>query len=216
MENKSTVITYGGSRVVNEILSHAADKGRWFNVIHVVPSNTKMTGSTSREDKTFSQISGLRKEMGVKIATVPISHLDIVLNSLPTDPATRNSSTFLLLGADAVLENGSAVSEVGSSLVAQVAKIHQIPLYVATESYKFVRQFPIGYGTRDLERMGTRQTVLDFNTEADEQEMEQEFDWGTKQELVDITDSALIKGLVTENGIMTPNAVAEELIKLWF
>jgi translation initiation factor 2B subunit (eIF-2B alpha/beta/delta family) len=34
--------------------------------------------------------------------------------------------------------------------------------------------------------------------------------------MVEITPPELISALITENGIMTPNAVSEELIKLWF
>jgi len=35
-------------------------------------------------------------------------------------------------------------------------------------------------------------------------------------EMVEITPPELISALITENGVMTPNAVSEELIKLWF
>lgn len=34
--------------------------------------------------------------------------------------------------------------------------------------------------------------------------------------MIEITPPDLISALITETGIMTPNAVSEELIKLWF
>ena len=37
-----------------------------------------------------------------------------------------------------------------------------------------------------------------------------------EQEMIEITPSNLITALITENGIMTPAGVSEELIKLWF
>lgn len=37
-----------------------------------------------------------------------------------------------------------------------------------------------------------------------------------EEEKVDITPPELITALITENGAMTPSAVSEELIKLWF
>lgn len=37
-----------------------------------------------------------------------------------------------------------------------------------------------------------------------------------EDEIVDFTPPHLISALITENGVLTPSAVSEELIKLWF
>jgi translation initiation factor 2B subunit (eIF-2B alpha/beta/delta family) len=37
-----------------------------------------------------------------------------------------------------------------------------------------------------------------------------------EEEMVDYTPPELITALILENGVMSPNAVSEELIKLWF
>ena len=125
-----------------------------------------------------------------------------------------------LLGAEAVFENGAAISNLGSHLIATVAKANSIPCYFAAESYKFTRQFPTGCGDQDLQRMGAKQQVLKLRSSLDD---EKENGWnlggsagGDHASSVDITPPELISGLITESGIMTCEGVAEELIKLWF
>lgn len=217
IRDESIIITYGSSRVVRAALSHAAEAGRWFRIVQIVPASP--TASSELNGRIADQVSAWRKA-GIEVATVPVSSLSYVLHSLPTSNASAGA--VVMLGASAVLENGATVSEMGSYLVAQVAKAHSLPVYVATESYKFARQFPIGYGAKDLKNMGTEQEVLKFSSGSGNNAGEQRGNQGAKddghekEQLVDITPPGLITGLVTENGIMTPNAVAEELIKLWY
>lgn len=155
--------------------------------------------------------------MGIPVATVPFPALSHTIASLPK---AQSSNVLFLLGAEAVLENGAAVSNLGSHLVASVAKATSIPCYFAAESYKFTRQFPTTFGDQDLQRMDAKQEVLKFRSSSDD---EKEMEWnvqGTKGGenvgLVDITPPELISGLITESGIVTCEGVAEELIKLWF
>jgi len=155
--------------------------------------------------------------MGIPVATVPFPALSHAIASLPK---AQSSNVLFLLGAEAVLENGAAVSNLGSHLVASVAKASRIPCYFAAESYKFTRQFPTTSGDQDLRRMGAKQDVLKFRSSLDD-EKEQEWkveDGGGRENIgmVDITPPELISGLITESGIMTCEGVAEELIKLWF
>lgn len=123
-------------------------------------------------------------------------------------------------------------------------------MYVAAESYKFVRLYPLGI--RDLP---IKQSIIRFEPEdmeqqqqQDEEENEQQRSMlagtpengsavgsgqaspGTKntrgrqetatttrlEDAVDFTPPDLISALITENGVLTPSAVSEELIKLWF
>ncbi|KAK5224585.1 translation initiation factor eIF-2B subunit alpha [Exophiala xenobiotica] len=167
IKEESTIITYGYSRVVQALLTHAADA------------------------------------------------LTYALASLPaTQPAPQ-----FIVGATSVLENGSIVTELGTHQIGLIAKAVSVPLHIAVESYKFVRNFPLGYGPLDLARMGVRQDVLRFSTGAESQENEQQSRKGQVVdvgEMVEITPPELIDALITENGILTPKAVSEELIKLWF
>ena len=95
----------------------------------------------------------------------------------------------------------------------------------------------MGYGPGDLKRMGVRQDVLKFSNPtaggassaaasragerndyfgADGDGSEGDDEEGKRDPMIEITPPELISALITENGIMTPNAVSEELIKLWF
>lgn len=51
---------------------------------------------------------------------------------------------FALVGAEAVVESGGAVSKLGTYGVAVAAKAAGVPFYVAAESYKFSRLYPLG------------------------------------------------------------------------
>lgn len=91
----------------------------------------------------------------------------------------------VLVGAEAVAETGGVVNKVGTLTVACCAKAMQRPLYVAAESYKFARAFPLGQ--RDLPAGGD----------------------------VDYTPPEFIELLFTDLGVLTPAAVSDELIRLY-
>lgn len=113
----------------------------------------------------------------------------------------------------------------GTHQLALLAHAFNIPFYVAAESYKFVRSFPLGNGSADLARMGVQQNILNFTGGiADTEPTKNGKQNGAKEEkrvvdereMMEITPPNLIAALITENGIMTPAGVSEELIKLWF
>jgi translation initiation factor eIF-2B subunit alpha len=112
------------------------------------------------------------------------------------------------------------------------------PLYVASESYKFVRMYPLVQEDLPIE-----QNIVKFetNVEQDPGEVRGDIAKGepvaggrqirknyfpvhdttapspdSNADAVDYTPPHLISALITENGILTPAAVSEEVIKLWF
>ena len=224
-----TILTNGGSRVVSALLRHAAESGRYFQVIYVSPL------SSSDAQKTSSTISTLRS-LGTPVAVIPESAVAFAL-------ATKVD--MILVGAEGVVENGGVISRLGTYQLGLLAKAMDKPFYVASESYKFVRMFPLGQDDLPIE-----QDILKFETDprkpADRETNLKQGDMG-KGEIVqeakdylsvrdtatqatnhapmdltahtaaiDYTPPDLISALITENGILTPNAVAEEVIKLWF
>ncbi|OQU94227.1 hypothetical protein CLAIMM_00612 [Cladophialophora immunda] len=226
IKEDSTIITYGYSRVVHAVLTAAAESKRHFNVIYVLPP----TGVSSALADSITSLHSL----SIATTTIPLHALTYALASLPPSPATPPQ---FLIGATAVLENGSIVTELGAHQIGLIAKTSSIPLHVCVESYKFVGNFPLGYGPSDLRRMGVEQDVLRFSTSAntaapnsDTGNQKKEGRTGSKplpkdknnaaghvdDWMVEITPPELISALITENGLMTPNAVSEELIKLWF
>jgi translation initiation factor eIF-2B subunit alpha len=49
----------------------------------------------------------------------------------------------VLLGAEGVVENGGVINKLGTYQIALCAKALNKPFYVAAESYKFARLYPL-------------------------------------------------------------------------
>lgn len=192
----STVLTNGGSRVVASLLQQAADEKGGpsavrFRVIYVL--------SDSAEPEGMETVRALR-EKGVPVSTIPESAVAYSLGKTDT----------VIVGAEGVVENGGIVSRMGTYQIGLLAKAMGKPFYVVAESHKFVRLYPLGQYDLPID-----QHVIDFKTEEDMTD-------GDKQQLahssqvVDYTPPHLISALITDSGVLTPSAVSEELIKIWF
>ena len=227
----TTVLTNGGSRVVNAVLRYAAETGRYFNVIHVLPSSSKDVPGCE------ATVTALRA-LSVPVATIPEAAVAYAL-------ATK--ADMVIVGAEGVVENGGIISRLGTYQIGLLAKALGKPLYVASESYKFVRMYPLGQADLPI-----KQHIVNFresnNVEEEEflspdkrwgdtgkgepvvaaETRETQMDYfhayaatesaahGAYAEAIDYTPPHLISALITENGILTPSAVSEEVIKLWF
>ena len=96
--------------------------------------------------------------------------------------------------------------------MAVMAKAADIPFYAVAENYKFVRCFPLNQ--YDLPTMSSAMLYSGDSSTAES---------GTDQQLVhrnhptiDYTPPSYITLLFTDVGILTPSAVSDELIKLYF
>jgi len=69
----------------------------------------------------------------------------------------------VLVGAQGVVENGGILNKMGTLQVAIVAKSYNKPLYVASESYKFARIFPLDQA--DLSWPGAAKVADDASEE---------------------------------------------------
>ena len=67
----------------------------------------------------------------------------LILDSAMGYIAERTRIDMVLVGAEGVAENGGVVNKVGTFALGIVAKELGIPFYVAAESYKFTRMFPL-------------------------------------------------------------------------
>lgn len=56
---------------------------------------------------------------------------------------TRRSVDLVLVGAEGVVENGGVINKLGTYQIALAAKCLNKPFYVAAESYKFARLYPL-------------------------------------------------------------------------
>ena len=50
---------------------------------------------------------------------------------------------FVLLGAEGVVESGGIINKIGTTTISLCAKMLNKPVYVAVESFKFVRFYPL-------------------------------------------------------------------------
>jgi len=58
----------------------------------------------------------------------------------------------VLVGAEGVVENGGIINKLGTYTIALAAAAHQTPMYVAAESYKFARLYPLNQRDYPSER----------------------------------------------------------------
>lgn len=207
-------MTNGGSRVVASLLQQAADEKGGpsavrFRVIYVLSSPKKDVEHPTAEPEGMETVRALRAK-GVPVATIPESAVAYSLGK----------ADVVIVGAEGVVENGGIVSRMGTYQIGLLAKAMGKPFYVVAESHKFVRVYPLGQYDLPIE-----QHVIDFQTQEDVDTVKQEqkpksassptnpeFD----AEIVDFTPPHLISALITDSGVLTPSAVSEELIKIWF
>lgn len=212
MRDGSTVMTCGGSRVVAAAFRAAAEEGVRFRVIYAenyaFSSSSAGAGHDHGPKTTPTDIVASLRQKGVPVAVIPFASVATALHS--TD--------FVLVGAESVVENGGVISGIGTYQMGVLAKSLGRPFYVGAESHKFVRVFPLDWGDLPVRRRG-----LEFRTDIDGEGKGKGVgdgegrEGGGKGEVdVDFTPPELITAIVTENGVQTPSAVSEELIKIWY
>eukprot|EP00948_MAST-09A_sp_MAST-9A-sp1_P003847 g3847.t1 len=198
LRNGNIVLVHGYSNVVLELLLKAAKK-RHFNVV-VTEGRPGRTGVRMAER--------LLKE------DIPTT---IVLDSAVG--YIMEKVHLVLCGAEGVVENGGIVNQVGTFQLAIVAKSFNKPFYVASESYKFARLFPLSQ--LDLpENVSSTQIDVDIPSEKGAVQVDNRA-LLLKRLLVqdnpkcDYTPPRYITLLFTDIGVLTPSAVSDELIKLY-
>lgn len=109
----------------------------------------------------------------------------------------------VLVGAEAVVESGGIINKLGTYTVSLAAKMHSVPVYVAAESYKFARLFPLAQKDLPVENKSAdfgplmpASTMVDVPSR-------------------DYTPPNYITLLFTDLGVLTPAAVSDELIQLY-
>ncbi|KAH0505030.1 Translation initiation factor eIF-2B subunit delta [Microtus ochrogaster] len=117
ISNGDVILVYGCSSLVSRILQEAWVEGKQFRVV-VVDSRPRLEGR--------HMLRSLVR------AGVPTSYLLIPAASYVLPEVSK-----VLLGAHALLANGSVMSRVGTAQLALVARAHNVPVLVCCETYKF-------------------------------------------------------------------------------
>ena len=197
IQEGQTVLTHGWSRVVASILLKAAET-KHFDIIFL----------EGRPDGAGARAAKLYAEHNSNIPTTVV--LDSAIGYI------MESVDIVLTGAEAVVENGGCVNKMGTYTMAICAQAHGKPFYVASESYKFARLYPLNQ--RDLPNMGSV-PLRSYDTTRGEEKDSQEICLPDKVKVknppCDYTPAKFITLLFTDLGVLTPSAVSDELIRLY-
>mmetsp|Transcript_26990 Transcript_26990/g.65513 ORF Transcript_26990/g.65513 Transcript_26990/m.65513 type:complete len:343 (-) Transcript_26990:48-1076(-) len=197
IQEGQTVLTHGWSRVVASVLLKAAET-KHFDIIIL----------EGRPDGAGARAAKLYAEHNSNIPTTVV--LDSAIGYI------MESVDIVLTGAEAVVENGGCVNKMGTYTMAICAQAHGKPFYVASESYKFARLYPLNQ--RDLPNMGSvplRSYDTTTSEEKDSQEIVLPDKVNVKNPPCDYTPAKFITLLFTDLGVLTPSAVSDELIRLY-
>ena len=133
-------------------------------------------------------------------------HVEVVLDCAIASIMDRVDMVFC--GSEAIVENGGIINKTGTFQISIVAHEFQKPFYVAAESFKFFRLFPLTQEEipNRMDKAFTPCEVCQRGVSADIPVFNPASDY---------TPPTYITLLFTELGVLTPSAVSDELIRLY-
>ncbi|KAH3743741.1 translation initiation factor eIF-2B alpha subunit [Pelomyxa schiedti] len=182
----SVFLVHGSSKVVLKLLQRAAQEHISFRVI-------------CTESRPGS--SGFNFARSLQALTIPV---EIILDSAVA--AVMDKVDAVICGSEAIVENGGIINKIGTFQISIVAKAFNKPFYVAAESFKFIRLYPLTQS--EIPQRASPFTACAACSPALPSSI-QVFNPHS-----DYTPPNYITLLFTELGVLTPSAVSDELIKL--
>lgn len=179
IKNGSKIFTHCHSSTVIAILKKAKKQGKHFEV-HNTETRPRFQGRIT----SFELI-----KLGI-----PVIHY--------IDSAARfaiKKTDLMLIGCDAMDSEGKCYNKIGSEMFAEIAKKMDIPVYIATDSWKF-----------------DPKTVFGFNEEIEKRKNDEVWPNAPKGIRIENLqfekiDPELISGVISEIGIFTPQMFIEEI-----
>ncbi|CAL9208710.1 uncharacterized protein LOC135626219 [Musa acuminata AAA Group] len=178
-----TILVHGFSRVVLEVLKLAASNRKLFRVFC----------TEGRPDKTGLRLSKELATLGIPVKLLIDSAVAYAMDEVD----------MVLVGADGVVESGGIINMMGTYQTALVAHSMNKPVYVAAESYKFARLYPLDQ--KDLEP-ALRPIEFGVPIPAGVE---------IEKSARDYTPPQYLTLLFTDLGVLTPSVVSDELIQLY-
>ncbi|CAH2353761.1 translation initiation factor eIF-2B subunit alpha [[Candida] railenensis] len=188
IKDDDTILVHSFSRVVYQLL--LLSKKEKMIRFRVIVTESRPTGKGYHMAK-------LLQEAGIPVELIVDNAVGFVLHKVDK----------ILVGAEGVAESGGIINHIGSYQIGCLAKANNKPFYVATESHKFVRLFPLSPNDlpEEINKLIASQVPSESNT-----------DVALNTPLIDFTPHEYITALITDLGVLTPSAVSEELIKMWY
>jgi len=177
IEDNDTILTHCNSDTVVEILKKAHDCGKKINVVC----------TETRPRKQGYITANALSEYGIPVTLIIDSAVHLIMKKLKVDK--------VIVGADTVCSDGDVINKIGTSQIALCAKEMNIQFIVATQSIKFSTESVSGTIVKIEERDTTEIAGADELP-------------GVKimNPAFDITDSGYVDVIVTEFGVIPPQA----------
>ncbi|ESS29648.1 putative eukaryotic initiation factor-2B, alpha subunit [Toxoplasma gondii RUB] len=192
-KDQMVVLTHGRSSCVEKLLRDAWVKHKKrFSVI-----------VTRHEEKPGYFV---RTDVDLLMESISANGIPVSNTSVCSIGRLMAKIDMVVVGAEAVAENGGIVNRVGTSTIAMVARQHCVPFYVACEACKFTRMHV-------FQKDDARRCIVFDKADSDDLEtLDSPKDYG---EYLDYTDPELISLLFTDLGIFAPRNVSDELTTLY-
>ena len=176
----SILLVHGHSKTVECLLLAAAHTSRFMVILSTYPTlNTK-------EGDEYIELKAILEKHNIQVKIVSFNAIGIMMHKID----------FVLVGAEAVMENGGIVNKVGTYPLAICSLALKKPFYVVVERFKFMRHIPLTQDDVDslfnLAKHGSYDHTLS-----------------------DFTPPEYITLLFTDLGIFTPLAVSDVLISFY-
>ncbi|MBR9675822.1 hypothetical protein GOV05_02330 [Candidatus Woesearchaeota archaeon] len=183
IQNGSVVFTHCHSNTVMRILKAAKNQGKKFEVYNTETRPNYQGRITAKE----------LVDAGIKVTYF-------------VDAAAKNAikkADLVLFGADAITTEGNVVNKIGSGLFAEFADKYDVPVYAATNSWKFDPKSVFGFDE-----------VLE---ERNKNEVWKDAPKGLKIKNVvfELVESVHVQGVISEVGIYKPESFVMELERFY-
>ncbi|XP_047520062.1 translation initiation factor eIF-2B subunit delta [Pieris napi] len=181
ISNGDNILTYGCSSLIERILRESHEAGVQYRAVIV----------GNRVSHSAREMLRRLVSAGVACTYVDISALSYVMKSINK----------VLLGANALLVNGSVLGAVGTLQVALVARAHNVPVLVACETHKFSDRVQTDAFVDN--EIGDADALIDKSDENSPLK-----DWRSNPNLnllnltYDVTPASLVTAVVTELAIL--------------
>ena len=205
IQDDTLIIVHSYSRPVLNLLLKAAGEGNKRFRVLVTESRPSMRGTKAVQ---------LLRQNNVNASLI----LDAAIGHY------MGMAQAVLVGAEGVVENGGIVNQIGTFMVAVMAKAMNVPFYAVVESYKFVRWFPLGQydlpsyqsGTMLFDQQGSSLLSGSGSGGANANSGTNLIEFmQADHPTVDYTPPAYISLLFTDFGVLTPSGVSDELIQFY-